>query len=173
MYMKTCSNPNCSQMNPQLLDRFYKKGKNSDKFTARCIKCTNEQTDAWVARNREKKRAASVNWNHRNQEKHAENSRMWKHNNPGKANAATMRRIAAKKQATPPWLTKEQYKEIQNLYVEAARLKKETGIPYEVDHIEPLQGNDIRGLHVPWNLRIVHRSVNRRKNNKRSAIPQS
>lgn len=87
--------------------------------------------------------------------------------NPGKVNARTAKRRAAKLKATPPWTTKEQFKEMEALYIEAARLTKETGIPYEVDHIEPLQSKEICGLHVLSNLRIIQRSPNRRKSNKR------
>ena len=35
-----------------------------------------------------------------------------------------------------------------------------------VDHIIPLKGRDVSGLHVPWNLRIVARSENSRKGNR-------
>jgi hypothetical protein len=92
---------------------------------------------------------------------------VWRRANPGKVNARTAKRRAAKLQRTPKWLTKEQLKEMEKFYIEAARLTKETGIPHEVDHIEPLQGKEVSGLHVPWNLRVVPVSINRHKSNKR------
>jgi hypothetical protein len=49
------------------------------------------------------------------------------------------------------------------VYAEAKRLSEETGIPHEVDHIIPLRGKLVSGLHVIANLRVVTRSENRRK----------
>jgi len=86
--------------------------------------------------------------------------------NPGKINAKTALRRARKLQATPKWLTKEQKKEIQKFYIEAAEITKETGISYEVDHIMPLKGKISSGLHVPWNLQILTKSENGSKSNR-------
>ena len=67
---------------------------------------------------------------------------------------------------TPPWLTKEQREEIINLYQAAAALTKHTGTQHEVDHIVPLRGKNVSGLHVPWNLQILTEQENRQKSNK-------
>ncbi len=55
---------------------------------------------------------------------------------------------------------------IKAFYVEAERLTIKTGIQYEVDHIIPLQGEMVSGLHVHNNLQILTRSKNRSKQNK-------
>jgi hypothetical protein len=68
--------------------------------------------------------------------------------------------------ATPPWLTKEQKAAMKQLYVEAQRLTKLTGERYVVDHIVPLINEDVCGLHVPWNLRVITQDENLVKSNK-------
>jgi len=90
----------------------------------------------------------------------------WKKNNPGKRRAIRAKRRAAELHATLPGMTEEHWKQIQNIYIEAARMTKETGIKYEVDHIIPLQGKNVCGLHVPWNLQIITAEENRIKHNK-------
>jgi hypothetical protein len=87
-------------------------------------------------------------------------------NNPEKIAAYSAKRYARKVQASPKWITKEQEDQIRDFYKEA-RLKTElTGIKHEVDHIVPIKGKNVTGLHVPWNLRVVTKSENCSKGNK-------
>lgn len=51
-------------------------------------------------------------------------------------------------------------------YREAARRTAESGVPHEVDHIVPLVGADVSGLHVENNLRVVPQEINRAKSNR-------
>ena len=90
----------------------------------------------------------------------------WQKNNPGKSNARSMRRIASKLKATPVWLDELMLLYIEELYDKAVLLRKITGKKYHVDHIVPLQGKNVCGLHVPWNLQILTNSDNCSKRNK-------
>lgn len=70
--------------------------------------------------------------------------------------------------ATPRWLTYEQRMQMRALYKQAAGTRKSKATPLSVDHIIPLRGQGVCGLHVPWNLRVIPLRENQRKNNKYS-----
>jgi hypothetical protein len=74
-------------------------------------------------------------------------------------------RRAFKLQRTPAWLTDIDKERIQNEYKLAALQTKITGEPWHVDHIIPLQGKLVSGLHVPSNLRAMRGIDNISKNN--------
>jgi hypothetical protein len=80
--------------------------------------------------------------------------------------AINSRRRAAKLNRTPKWLTLSDFIEMKWAYTEANRLIKETGIKHQVDHIIPLQGKNISGLHCPQNLQIITKTENAIKGNK-------
>jgi hypothetical protein len=72
------------------------------------------------------------------------------------------RRIERVRMATPPWADLDS---IRGVYEAAVSLTNSTGQPYEVDHIIPLRGKNVCGLHVPENLRVIPKRDNRRKAN--------
>lgn len=82
-------------------------------------------------------------------EKTSEYKRRWKERNPSAASRFRRERREALKKATPPWLTKAMRTEMNAIYKEARRLG------HHVDHIVPLRGGTVCGLHVPWNLRVL------------------
>lgn len=62
----------------------------------------------------------------------------------------------------PSWADK---KAIRAFYVEARRLTVETGVVHQVDHIVPLNGREVSGLHVAENLQVITQRENNRKFN--------
>jgi hypothetical protein len=84
---------------------------------------------------------------------------------PQKA-AAEMKRIATKLNATPKWLSKDDFDWIDAYYVEAQKHKEMFGMVLAVDHIVPLKGKQVCGLHVPWNMCLRTKSDNSKKHNK-------
>ena len=68
--------------------------------------------------------------------------------------------------ATPAWLTDEQSNAIQDMYWLSKDLSAVSDGKYHVDHIVPLRGGNVCGLHVPWNLQILPDDINLSKNNR-------
>ncbi|TIW21215.1 MAG: hypothetical protein E5V63_29895 [Mesorhizobium sp.] len=99
----------------------------------------------------------------RNHEKMREIERASVQKYIGKKNARRRKRQAAKIQRTPVWAD---LAAINAIYELAASLTKSTGIPHHVDHIYPLQGKYVSGLHVPGNLQILSAIDNIKKGNK-------
>jgi len=86
--------------------------------------------------------------------------------NKDRINARNSKRRAAKLNALPKWLTKYELEQIKELYTCAQMFKLYTGEEYHVDHIVPLQGENVCGLHVPWNLQVIPAKENLSKSNK-------
>jgi hypothetical protein len=97
-----------------------------------------------------------------NKVKVAAQSKKWAYDNRALKSAYNAKRRAAKLQRTVAWGSKEL---IDDIYDRARALTLATGIPMEVDHIYPLQGELVSGLHVESNLQILPAVVNRSKNN--------
>lgn len=86
----------------------------------------------------------------------------WNTNNRGVKSFHTSMRRRALRQATPPWVDSEAIKAV---YVMCEQLSKITGIKHHVDHIIPIMGKNVKGLHVHWNLQIIPASENLSKGN--------
>ena len=80
--------------------------------------------------------------------------------------AKKAKRRCSKLQRTPKWLTKQDYIDIKTIYDLATAKTKDSGYEWHVDHIIPLRGKDVSGLHVPDNLRVIPALENLRKGNR-------
>ena len=89
----------------------------------------------------------------------------WAQNNTAAVAAITRKRRAAKLNRTPVWLSEFDEVKIKCLYQFAAMRTRESGQKWHVDHIIPLQGTLVSGLHVPDNLRVILAVENHKKNN--------
>jgi len=87
--------------------------------------------------------------------------KIYKKTDKGKrlANYHCALRYSRKKQRIPKWITKEQIYQIKIIYLNRPK-------DFEVDHIIPLCGKNVSGLHIPENLQYLSAEQNRIKNNK-------
>lgn len=109
---------------------------------------TRERNRVWYAKNARRARQCSSNWAKANKGKRAANQ---------------ARRKAAKLRRTPEWADLDL---IAAFYATAREMTEASGIPHEVDHVVPLQGKTVSGLHVAANLQILTKSENSSKGNK-------
>ena len=102
----------------------------------------------------------------KNPEKHRDYAKQHAIDNPDQYAANAAKRRASKLNRTPKWLTADDIEHMQALYAVAAMIQKESGVEYHIDHIIPLQGKLVSGLHVPNNLRVIPAVDNLKKSNK-------
>lgn len=146
-----------------------------------CYSCQLENVAAWKKANPEaaalQSRKSAKLWREKNPERRRayedrtrshnnEMARKWAKLNRARLNSAAARRRAQKLNATPSWLTAQHHNEIQQVYQAARDLTKATGVRHHVDHIVPLQGRNVCGLHVPWNLQVLTMTENQSKGNR-------
>lgn len=120
----------------------------------------------------------SRQYREKNREACNERARVWNSDNPDRVNARhasyrrekphryagyVAKRNAAKLRATPVWADLDA---ILQFYEDASRMTRETGIKHEVDHIVPLQGKFVCGLHCEANLQVLTKRENISKHNK-------
>lgn len=115
-------------------------------------------TKIYYENNRKTRTAQMREYNNKNRDKHLEWGKKHRKEKPYIYNASSSKRRSAKLKATPKWLTPEQLNEIKQIYKDCPK-------GHEVDHIVPLQGAIVSGLHVPWNLQYLPSDENRRKSN--------
>lgn len=158
-----------------------------------CCTCARENHYTMYAKHRDKALAAIKSWSRKNNDVVAEISRKYRANNPethsktskkyynankqkklaynkwwravnnDKQLAYNAKRRAQIKQALPAWADVDK---INQIYTQSVELSTSTGISHHVDHIVPLCGELVCGLHVHENLQVLVRGDNLSKGNK-------
>lgn len=90
-------------------------------------------------------------------------AREWRQRNHAAKAADTAGYRAKKRKAMPPWADASA---IKRFYEAAAYLTKISGEPWHVDHVVPLRGRLVSGLHVQTNLQLLPGRENQRKGNR-------
>ena len=131
--------------------------------TRSCIACKAKKCDEWRKANPDKWAANFAAWREKNADADRARCRAWQKANPDKTRANIAKRKAALLRRMPVWADREA---IAAVYAEADRATASTGIRHEVDHIIPMQGRRVSGLHIAENLRVLTTEENRRKGNR-------
>lgn len=186
--MKACNV--CQRM--LALDQYHKSKAERDGHSHTCKACANARARANHLANAERRNAERTQrylqnrdaelvkrkeWREANPERAKEIVRLWtdvnrerKHQldaeyrkaNPAKMQALSAIKRARKRSATPAWADAGA---IAKVYDEAAFMRA-IGLDVHVDHIYPLAGDTVCGLHVHQNLRVIFKEENLRKGNR-------
>jgi len=119
----------------------------------------------WRAENEEKRKAYRKQEYVLNSEKAKDAAKQYRKQNPHKVNAWSRQRQAARIKRTPIWVTNEERWLIEEAYDLARIRTKMFGFEWHVDHIIPLRGKRVSGLHAPNNLQVIPAKLNRVKSN--------
>lgn len=174
--MRTCTC--CNESKPE--SEFYFRAKRG-RYEARCKSCFRAKVKTYADANREEVRdrnkLAGAKFREANRESerkrlreyvaankelYAARSKVWRETKPHLNAAKEAKRRASKARATPSWAN---LTAIKAIYEEAAQLTERTGVLMHVDHIVPLMGGSVCGLHCEANLRVVPAVDNLRKGN--------
>jgi hypothetical protein len=143
-----------------------------------CKSCARELARRWKQNNQDKVKACRERYLSECKEKVREsrhktylknkrienlNSRLWKKLNSDRHAALQSKRRSLKLHATPSWASLEKIAEI---YKQRRLVSEVTGVEHHVDHVIPLKGKNVCGLHVETNLKIVPATENMKKSNK-------
>jgi len=128
--------------------------------------CT-ERAKKWVEQNHDYVLQRRKDYYQNNLQKQRSSSQRWKDNNRERISIYNAMKRPERderlKAATPKWVDQSS---IVIKYKERDCLNRMTGVAHHVDHVVPLKGKNICGLHVPWNLRVILARDNLAKHNK-------
>ena len=159
---KACSK--CGEV--KLLEKFKVDSRNKSGRAESCKECNNAYYRKYREDNRDDLNASYRKYYADNRDEKLARDKKYREDNPEKLAAKNAKRRAAQLEQIPSWSDDDDLEAIKKVYENCRLMSILTGIPHEVDHIIPLQGEDIRGFHHSTNLAVVSADENRSKSNK-------
>ena len=180
--MKQCNK--CKQ--DKSLNSFYKNVRMKDGLNTFCIDChkldnvarklVNRRDSAFKEKELQYKklyrertisqRASYMKaWRQQNEQHVLQYDKNYRKDNKHKSNYLCQLRKISIMQRTPRWLSENDLWMIEEAYKLASLRTKLFGFSWHVDHVIPLRGRLVSGLHSPYNLQIIPASLNQRKSN--------
>ena len=154
----------CKKCNTKkLLSDFHKCSRNKSGVQSKCKNCASKLAKERYIENTEKVLLINARWRNKHRDRHRKAQKQWEQKNPSSKYFYTAVRRARKKNATPAWADMDR---IKYTYAHCHWLNKTFGHNMHVDHIVPLNGKNVCGLHVHTNLQIIPAEENLRKHNK-------
>ena len=114
----------------------------------------------WYLKNKPKVLATVKDWTKRNKERKAAANAAWSKNNWRKFSASIQTNCVIRRRIIGGQVIARTYAK------QTADIYKHCPPGHQVDHIMPLRGETVNGLHVPWNLQYLPTLENQRKHNK-------
>lgn len=145
------------------LDAFYKHPSGKCGVKSKCKLCYISNQKKYYYDNATERIAYQLEWEKNNRDKKLQNRALYNKRHPEKHLASNAARRARERNDK---LTEEQKRVIQGLYRLAKLYRFITGEHWHVDHIIPLRGERVSGLHIPANLQVVPASYNLSKGNR-------
>lgn len=159
LWVKTRYHSWCHECRKERKRKWYLDNQESEKAKAK------ESYKSYYPLHKDEIKARTIEWQRKNKEKYSIKSRRHYEKNKEKSFAQSAKYRASRRNACPVWLDDRMKKQIEDFYAKALKISQETGVAHEVDHIVPLSGEIVCGLHVPWNLQVITRFENRSKRN--------
>ena len=158
----------CNQI--KALELFPKQHTVKSGYASNCKECASERNRRRYEQKKEQILNRHRKWREENKEAFAIMNREYAkkayRKNKALRNHITRKYQASKAKRVPKWLTPIDLWIIKEIYHLAEIRTKATGFEWQVDHIIPLQGQYVSGLHVPNNLQVIPKTMNIRKSNK-------
>ena len=125
----------------------------------------NGRVKNWQAANPEKVKETAKLWVAANPEKVAEKTKRYRQRHPDQTTAWAAASVARRSKRVPNWLTPDDKWMLKEAYSLAKLRTRLFGFVWEVDHVLPLRGSFVSGLHVPTNIQVIPKALNRAKRN--------
>lgn len=144
-----------------------------------CVVCLHEEQNTdhgkqryrkWYNENIDEKLEKCREYSRKNYTKKKEYVKQWKKENKDKISVYSLRansRRLVNIEKSRHFVDNEFF-ELFTFEIEDKRkqLEELTGVRWDVDHIVPLKGTTVSGLHVPWNMQLLSKIENLRKGNR-------
>ena len=176
----------CGENKIESSEFFYKRS--TGKLDTICKVCTKERTLKWARKKgisprktvtEEHKKAVKSKINKKYyKSKGKDNAKRWRKDNPDKVKEHSKRYRESNKhkvairsrdrklRTSQSILAKEFSNDIGKIYEKCSYMSDKYKCNFQVDHIIPLKNDNVCGLHVPWNLQIIFKTLNCKKSNK-------